>query len=258
VPQFKTFTDLTGRFQATLREGPTNGSSYARAYDSWRRTHSLWTSVARSGNTISADLVLPWEEPDVCNLNGQWHNTAAPFVDGLVRHLDKAGPLQQALSLRLYPVQEDGSLDESYPRDPAIERMFAQFLEEVKQANHPYAAKDMARRISDCLLRMGFAKRFDERIDVFKFALQGLLARPKDDRKTHIRNLLKTLSMSLKRPFVPGNGAIVELEASTATMAIVLFAGAHLSLGRTDLQLKKETPSSSRVTFQISVPGASV
>ena len=35
---------------------------------------------------------------------------------------------------------------------------------------------------------------------------------------------------------------------------MVLFAGAWLSLGRTDLQLKKEVSSSSSTTFLLTVP----
>ncbi len=253
---FRTDTDLAGRFQATLRDGPSGSAVFvAKAYDSWRGQNGAdWVPVSRSGHTLSADLILPWDEPDICNLNGQWDKSTSHFVDSLLHLLDRPVPVQQALALRLLPVHEDGSIYESYPRDPAIERMFTQFIEEAAQARTSHAAMDMARRISDCLLRMGFAKRFDERIDVFRFALQGLHSRPKEDRKTHIRNLLKTLSMSLKRPFVPGNGAVMELESSTATMAIVLFAGAYLSLGRTDLKLKKEQVNPSQLIFQISVP----
>jgi hypothetical protein len=252
---FRTDTDLSGRFQAILRDGPAGGNFLARAFDAWRIREGAWAPVAQSGATISADLVLPWDEPDVCNANGQWHNSAQPFLDALIRHLEKPGSAQQAFALRLLPVQPTGStVQENYPRDPAVERMWTQFHDEVGMAKNPHAAKDLARRISDCLLRMGFARRYEERIDVFRFALQGIHARPKEDRKTHIRNLLKTLSMSLKRPFVPGNGAIVELESATATLGIVLYAGALLSLGRTDLVLKKETQSAAQLMFHINVP----
>jgi hypothetical protein len=250
---------LSGRFQATLRDGPSGGHFVARAFDAWRVREGDWAPASRSSaTTITADLVLPWEEPDICNANGQWHNSAMPFVDSLIRHLEKPGTSQKAFALRLLPVQPaNGAILESYPRDPAVERMWTQFHEEVGQAKNPHAAKDIARRISDCLLRMGFARRYDERIDVFRFALQAIHARPKDDRKVHIRNLLKTLSMSLKRPFVPGNGAVVELESATATMGLVLYAGALLSLGRTDLILKKEAQSAAQLMFHISVPALS-
>ena len=251
---FRTDTDLAGRFQSTLRDGPSGGTFCARAFDAWRIRAGEWTPANRSASTINADLVLPWDEPDVCNTNGQWHNSALPFIDTLVRHLEKPGSSQQALALRLLPMQSDGTILESYPRDPAVERMWTQFLDEVSQAKNPHAAKDVARRISDCLLRMGFARKYDERVDIFRFALQGIHARPKDDRKMHIRNLLKTLSMSLKRPFVPGNGAVVELESATASVGLVLYASGLLSLGRTDLLLKKEIQSAAQLSFQVSVP----
>ena len=253
---FRTDTDLSGRFQAILRDGPAGGDFVARAFDAWRIREGEWVPAAQSGTAISADLVLPWDEPDICNAGGQWHNTAQPFIDTLIRYLDKPGTQQQSFALRLLPVQPAGSsaVQESYPRDPAVERMWTQFHEEVSSAKNPHAAKDIARRISDCLLRMGFAKRFDERIDVFRFALQGIHARPKEDRKMHVRHLLKALSVSLKRPFVPGNGAVVELESATATLGLVLYAGALLSLGRTDLILKKETQSAASLMFHINVP----
>lgn len=256
---FRTDTDLSGRFQAVLREMPpnANGGFCARAFDAWRGKDGEWVPVSLTGTSINADLVLPWEEPDICNSGGQWYNSAQPFVDALIRHLEKPGTQHQSFALRLLPVQPSShgaEVQESYPRDPAIERMWSQFQEEVSSAPNPHAAKDIARRISDCLLRMGFARRFDERIDVFRFALQGIHARPKEDRKMHARNLLKALSVSLKRPFVPGNGAVVELESATATLALVLYAGAFLSLGRTDLKLKKETQSAAALMFHVTVP----
>jgi hypothetical protein len=257
---FRTDTDLSGRFQAVLREMPPNGNAgfCARAFDAWRAKEGEWVPVSLSGTTIVADLVLPWEEPDICNSGGQWFNSAQPLVEVLIRHLEKPGTRHQSFALRLLPLQPSGNgaeVLESYPRDPALERMWSQFQEEVASAQNPHAAKDIARRISDCLLRMGFARRFEERIDVFRFALQGIHARPKEDRKMHVRNLLKAMSVSLKRPFVPGNGAVVELESSAATLALVLYAGAFLSLGRTDLQLKKETQSAAALVFQVTVPG---
>lgn len=257
---FRTDTDLYGRFQAVLREFPPGcvGDFQARVFDAWQAREGDWVPVALAGASITADLVLPWDEPDICNVGGQWYNSAQPFVDALIRHIDQPGTQQQSFALRLLPVQAGGNgtaIQESYPRDPAVERMWTQFQEEVASVQSPHAAKDIARRISDCLLRMGFARRFDERIDVFRFALQGIQARPREDRKMHARNLLKAMSVSLKRPFVPGNGAVVELESAIATLALVLYAGAFLSLGRTDLILKKETQSASSLMFHIKIPG---
>jgi hypothetical protein len=256
VAIFRTDTDLSGRFQATLRDGPAGGTFMVRAFDSWRGKAGDWMpATMRNGSAITADLVLPWEEPEICAINSQWTNTSMPFIDSMLRNLERPSPKRELLALRLLPVRDDGTVYETYPRDPAIERMFTQFQEEVTSATHTHAAMDIARRISDCLLRMGFAKRYDERIDVFKFALQGIQARPREDRKQHIRNLVKTLSMSLRRPFVPGIGAVVELESATATTALVLFTGALLSTGRTDLKLKKEMQSASQLVFQVMVPG---
>jgi hypothetical protein len=255
---FRTETDLSGRFQAVLRERP-GGDLVARAFDAWRGKEGDWVPVALAGTTVNTDLILPWDEPDICNAQGQWYNSAQPFVDALLRHLEKPETRQQCFALRLFPVQSTGNggweVQGSYPRDPALERMWTQFQEEVSSVlGNSHAAKDIARRISDCLLRMGFARRFDERIDVFRFALQSIHARPKEDRKLHIRNLLKAMSVSLKRPFVPGNGAVVELESATATLALVLYAGAFLALGRTDLILKKEMQSAASLQFHVIVP----
>lgn len=252
---FRTDTDLSGRFQSMWREAPSDSAGgWVRVYDAWQGMWSEWTLLSRHGSQLSADIVLKWNQPDICALNGQWYSIAAPFTDGLLSLLDQRKPLPQALAIRLLPLTERGAVNEAYPRDNAMERMLTQFLDEVAQSRSPHAAMDTARRISDCLLRMGLAKRFDERVDVFRFVLHSLHSRPDDDRKTHLRSLLKTLSMSLRRPFVPGNGAVIDIEASTALMAVVLFAGAHLSLGRTDLRLSKETPSTGRMSFLIHVP----
>lgn len=252
---FRTDTDLSGRFQSMWREAPSDAAGgWVRVYDGWKGKWSDWTLLARQGSALSADIVLNWDQPDVCALNGQWHAISAPFTDGLISLLEQRKPLQHAQAVRLLPLTERGVVNEAYPRDNAMERMLTQFLDEVSQARSPHAAIDIARRISDCLLRMGLAKRFDERVDVFRFVLHSLHARPHEDRKTHLRSLLKTLSMSLRRPFVPGNGAVIDLEVSTALMAIVLFAAAHLSLGRTDLRLSKEAPATGRMSLLITVP----
>ena len=191
---FRTDTDLSGRFQSTWREAPSDtAGGWVRVYDAWQAKWSEWTLLSRHGSVLSADVILKWDEPDICALNGQWYSIAPPFTDGLLNLLDQRKPLPQALAVRLLPLTERGMVNEAYPRDNAMERMLTQFLEEVTLAKSPHAAMDIARRISDCLLRMGFAKRFDERVDVFRFVLQSLHARPLDDRKTHLRSLLKTL-----------------------------------------------------------------
>lgn len=261
---YRTDTDLSGRFQGVLRDGQAAGKTtfYARAYDSWgtdRPLASEWVPAkANGGGAIVADLILPWDAPDICKADGQWYSSALPFVEALIRSLEQAGAMHQVLTLRSFPVHEDGKPYENYPADPALDRMFSQFQEDAAQVRgNSHAAMDIARRMSDCLLRTGFAKRYDERIDVFRFVLQGIVARSNEDRKTHIRNLLRTLSMSLRRPFVPGNGAVVDVESGTAAVAMVLYAGAWMSLGRTDLALKKEVPGPARTSYLLTVPATS-
>lgn len=258
---YRTDTDLSGRFQGVLRDGSATAGKtafYARAYDSWGsdRAASDWVPAkTNGGNSIVADLILPWDSPDICKADGQWYSSAMPFVDALVRSLEQPGAMHQVLTLRTLPVHEDGKPYENYPADPALDRMFSQFQEDASQVRgSSHAAMDIARRMSDCLLRTGFAKRYDERIDIFRFVLQGILTRSKEDRKTHVRNLLRTLSMSLRRPFVPGNGAVVDVESATAAVSVVLYAGAWMSLGRTDLALKKDVAGPSRTTYLLTVP----
>ncbi|BDC52209.1 hypothetical protein F183_A45240 [Bryobacterales bacterium F-183] len=260
---YRTDTDLSGRFQGVLRDGPAAGkaSFYARAFDSWSDTQLVteWVPIKTNGGAaLVADIILPWDAPDICKADGQWFSAAFPFVESLVRSLEQPGAMHQALTLRALPLQGDGKPYLSYPADPALDRMFTQFQEDMAQIRgNSHVAMDIARRMSDCLLRTGFAKRYDERIDVFRFALQGIFTRTHEDRKSHIRNLLKTLSISLKRPFVPGNGAVVEVESATAAVAMILYAGAWMSLGRTDLVLQRESASGARTSYQLTVPGAS-
>lgn len=259
---YRTDTDLSGRFQGVLRDGPTAGKAafYARAFDSWNSSElstTDWTPCKTNGGSgILADLILPWESPEICKADGQWYSSALPFVEALVRSLDQPGAMHQVLTLRSLPVHEDGKPYENYPADPALDRMFSQFQEDAGQVRgNSHAAMDISRRMSDCLLRTGFAKRYDERIDIFRFVLQGILSRSNDDRKTHIRNLMRSLSISLRRPFVPGNGAVVDVETATAAVAMVLYAGAWMSLGRTDLAMKRDVAGPARTTYLLTVPG---